>query len=61
MYSVYDRRTEMPIVIYGTAEECAKAMKIEKKSFYSYILRSRRGYKLRRYEVFEDDTEEVIE
>ena len=28
LYTVYDNRTDMPIIIDGTAKECAKAMGI---------------------------------
>ena len=32
-YSVYERTTDKPIVIYGTPEECAKALGITRDSF----------------------------
>ena len=34
-YSVYDRRTDQPVIIYATARECAAAMGLTEMSFYS--------------------------
>lgn len=50
MYSIYDNRTDFPIVIDSTAEECAAAMKRSVKSFYCLVNRVRTG-KIKRYAV----------
>lgn len=49
----------MPVVIYGTSQECADAMKIDRHSFYSYIMLSRKGRQGKKYEIFEDEEEEL--
>ena len=59
-YSVYERGTDRPICIHGTSDECAKALGIERRTFYSYIARARRG-KIgapTKYEIFEDEDDE---
>jgi DNA invertase Pin-like site-specific DNA recombinase len=43
LYTVYDNRTDMPIIIDGTAKECAKAMGIKLITFYPYVTSSREG------------------
>lgn len=43
VYTVYDNRTDLPIIIDGTARECAEAMHIDLQSFYACISRIRRG------------------
>ena len=55
-YSVYDAKTEMPILIYAGSKECAKVMGIELHSFYRYLHRMRKGeIKLRKWLVYEDE------
>ena len=59
-YSVYHTKTEMPLVIYGTAKECAEAMGVTLNSFYRYIMRIREGkIKIRKWLVYEDEVEEL--
>ena len=59
-YSVYHSKTELPLVIYGTSKECAKAMGIRVNSFYRYICRMRGGkIKLRKWLVYEDEVEDL--
>ena len=41
LYTVYNNKTDMPIIIDGTAEECAKAMGMTLSSFYSAVTHSR--------------------
>lgn len=43
LYTVYNNITDMPVIIDGTAEECAKAMGIKLESFYSYVARLHDG------------------
>lgn len=55
-YSVYNGKDEMPIVIYGTAQECAKAMGITPGSFYKYVYRITNGlWKPIKWLVFVDE------
>ena len=57
-YSVYHRKTDEPLVIYGTSKECAKAMGIRLNSFYRYIVRMRQGkIQLRKWLVYEDEVD----
>lgn len=59
MYSVYHVKTDKPLIIYATAKECAKAMGIELKSFYRYIVRMRSGTtQLKKWAVYEDEPED---
>ena len=60
MYSVYDNRTDFPIVIDATAEECARALKRSLNSFYCLVSRVLKGSNkrytvLRRFVDEEDD------
>ena len=43
-YSVYNRKTDEPIVIYGTSIECAKVMGVTMTTFYIYVTRTRNGF-----------------
>ena len=61
-YSVYDSKTEMPLIIYGTSKECAKAMGVTLNSFYRYLIRVREGkIKLHKWLVYEDEVDELEE
>lgn len=51
-YSVYDNRTDFPIIIDGTADECAKALNRSRNSFYCMVDRVRKG-KNKRYTVLQ--------
>lgn len=58
-YSVYNKKTDAPIVIYGTSKECANAMGIRLNSFYKHIVRMRKGKtNTTKWLVFEDEKEE---
>lgn len=59
-YSVYHKKTDMPLILYATAKECAEAMGIKRNSFYRYICRMRGGkINLRKWLVYEDEVEEL--
>lgn len=36
-YTVYDNRTDLPVAVCATAQECAKAMGITTNSFHVYL------------------------
>ena len=42
-YTVYDNRTDFPIIVGGTAKECAEAMHRTVGSFYSTVTKARTG------------------
>ena len=56
-YTVYDRRTDFPLIIGGTARECAAAMKISLGSFHTIYTKFKNGNKraTRKWEIFRDD------
>jgi hypothetical protein len=61
-YSVYRNKDDMPVIIDGTAEECAKAMGVTLNSFYRTVCRAKQG-RLKRYTViwrYMDETEEDL-
>lgn len=58
-YSVYERATDRPVVIFGTSDECARALGITRGSFYSKIAKERSGmHRSRKYEIFEDEEDD---
>ena len=57
-YSVYERGTDRPIYIHGTSEECAIALGISRRSFYTQVARTKKGHPPKSYEIFIDDTDE---
>lgn len=63
-YSVYDRRTDMLIIINGTAAQCAACMGIDKQSFYKALVRQRKREDCpgAKYEIFiDDDQDDLLE
>jgi len=57
-YSVYDAKSDLPVIVYGTSTECAKAMGITRNSFFRYICRMKSGIRLRKWLVYEDEKED---
>lgn len=49
-YTVYDNRTDFPVVVDGTADECARALKRSRNSFYCLVNRVHKG-KNKRYTI----------
>ena len=56
-YSAYNRRTDEPIFIHGTAEACARAMGVQISTFYQYVTRIHRGTHVGKYDIFEEGRE----
>jgi hypothetical protein len=54
-YSVYDRETDLPIVIYKSAQECAEALGMEYQSFRTAYARQKAGRPSHKWEIFEDE------
>ena len=50
-YIVYDTRDGLPLIVDGTAEECARAMGMSVPVFYTTLSRCRRGTN-HRWEIF---------
>ena len=42
-YSIYERGTDRPIYIYGTAVECAAALGITVETFRTYVMLKRKN------------------
>ena len=42
-YTIYNNKTDMPVIIDGTARQCAKAMGLSLDSFYCTVCRARKG------------------
>ena len=63
-YSVYETGTDRPLMIWGTAQECAAALGITYRSFSCYVSRARAGRPHKRCEIVVHDTsgeEDVLE
>ena len=62
-YTVYDRRTDMPVIIGGTAMECAAAMRISLDSFRTIYTKLKNGSNkaTQKWEIFKDEPEEEEE
>lgn len=50
LYTVYNNKTDMPVIIDGTAEQTAKAMKMSIQSFYSAVTHAKTG-KIRKWHI----------
>ena len=57
-YSVYDRDTDMPLVIHGTSKECAEQLGITEATFRSYVSHTKLGVRKNKYEVYVDDLDD---
>ena len=57
-YSVYNRKTDEPVVIHGRAKECAKAMKVTLATFWHYVTRNNTGFLPRKYEIVVDEEDD---
>ena len=54
LYTVYNNKTDMPVIIDGTAEQASKAMGIKLCSFYPAVTNAKTGRTKRWYiEVME--------
>lgn len=55
MYSVYRAKDEMPLIVYASAEACARAMGISRASFDKALTRKRSGkFTAMKWEIYED-------
>jgi hypothetical protein len=50
LYTVYDNKTDFPIIVDGTAKECCKVMNMTIDSFYSAVTLSR-SHVIRRWTI----------
>lgn len=55
-YSVYYSGSEMPVILFATARECAAAMGVCLNTFFGYLSRFNKGYKYpKKYLIYEDE------
>lgn len=59
LYTVYDNRTDEPVIIDGEARQCAEVMKLKLPSFYCAVTRAR-NMSIKRWTILtwyiDDDT-----
>lgn len=61
-YIVYDRHESgLPVVIDGTAAECAAVMGIDVQTFYQYLVRRGSDSVCGRWEIHKCSIEEIAE
>lgn len=53
-YSVYDRKTDMPVIIHGNTYECMEVLGISRSTLYCYATHTKNGTRKCRYEIFVD-------
>lgn len=58
LYSVYDRDTDLPIIIHATSRECAEWLGIKEMTFRSYLAHRRHGTRNDKYVIYEDEPED---
>lgn len=57
-YSVYDRETEIPLIIYASAPECAKAMGVTLSAFHAYATRTTHNRNHGKWLVYKDEVDD---
>lgn len=57
-YSVYRRKTDMPVIIHATSRECLEVMGVSPATFYCYVTHTRNGTRKCKYEIFVDEEDE---
>ena len=57
-YSVYDRKTDLPIIVYKSAQECAEILGIEYQSFRMIYHRQQAGQPSNKWEIFVDEEDD---
>ena len=43
VYTVYNNKTDLPVIVDGEARECAAAMGVSLSTFYCAVCRARKG------------------
>lgn len=60
VYTVYNNKTDFPIIVDGEARECAKAMGISDYNFY-YIANRVRAGKNKKWTILRSYIDEIVE
>ena len=58
-YTVYLRKTDMPVIIHGTSRECMQAIGVSMATFYCYVTHTRNGTRKCKYEIYVDEDDDV--
>lgn len=59
-YTVYNNKTDFPVIVDGDAKECAKAMGISMRSFYYTVNRVKNG-KNKKWTILKSHVNELEE
>ena len=54
-YSVYNRKTDLPVIIYGKTSECLRILGVSRTTFYCYVAHTKNGTRKCKYEIFVDE------
>ena len=57
-YSVYNRYTDMPVIIHATAKEIREQLGITDQTFRTYVSHTKNGTRKDKYEIYLDDPED---
>ena len=54
IYTVYDNRTDLPVIVDGDARAAAEAMGLTLGSFYSVVSRSDKSNAIKRWTIYKN-------
>lgn len=57
-YSVYDRDTDLPIIIHATIKECVEQLGITEETFRTYVSHTKHGTRNDKYQIYVDEPED---
>lgn len=60
VYTVYNNRTDFPVIVDGTAQECANAMGVLVATFYSLISWTENG-KIKKWTILKSYLDEDLD
>lgn len=59
-YTVYDNKTDMPVIVDGTRRECEEAMGVTSETFHHYVWQNNTNRKCRWTIVVEEEQELIL-
>lgn len=60
-YSVYRRKTDMPVIIHARSSECQRVIGVSQSTFYCYVTHTRNGTRKCKYEILVDEDDDNVE
>ena len=60
-YSVYRRKTDMPVIIHARSKECLSILGVSLATFYTYVSHTKNGTRKCKYEIYVDEEPESEE